>query len=100
MQTISVRAPGGVGLFPVGEGVDGLHVACMDDIFDCRIFVSRHCNNFYETHQQEGSGKSGRRVFYYYTEQEWGRAGNYHLTLDSSAFGIEGCVEMILRAAE
>lgn len=38
--------------------------------------------------------------YHYYTEQEWGRAGNYHLTLDSSAFGIEGCVEMILRAAE
>lgn len=31
----------------------------------------------------------------YYTEQEWGRAQNYHLTLDSSAFGIEGCVELL-----
>lgn len=33
--------------------------------------------------------------YHYYTEQEWGKAQNYHLTLDSSAFGIEGCVEMI-----
>lgn len=33
--------------------------------------------------------------YHYYTEQEWGRAQNYHLTLDSSAFGIEGCVDMI-----
>lgn len=32
----------------------------------------------------------------YYTEQEWGRAANYHLTLDSSLFGIEGCVNLIL----
>lgn len=32
----------------------------------------------------------------YYTEQEWGRSQNYHLTIDSSAFGIEGCVDMIL----
>lgn len=36
----------------------------------------------------------------YYTEQDWGRARNYHLTLDSSEFGIEGCVEMIIKAAE
>lgn len=32
----------------------------------------------------------------YYTEQEWGRSQNYHLTIDSSAFGIEECVDMIL----
>ncbi len=31
----------------------------------------------------------------YYTEQEWGRAQNYHLTLDSSEFGIDGCVNII-----
>ena len=31
----------------------------------------------------------------YYTEQEWGRAQNYHLTLDNSAFVIEGCVELL-----
>lgn len=32
----------------------------------------------------------------YYTEQEWGHAANYHITLDSSAFGIEGCVNLLL----
>ena len=32
----------------------------------------------------------------YYTEQEWGRSQNYHLTIDSSAFGIEECVDLIL----
>ncbi|MBO5283767.1 MAG: cytidylate kinase-like family protein [Lachnospiraceae bacterium] len=31
----------------------------------------------------------------YYTEQEWGKADNYHLTLDSSLFGIEGCVDLL-----
>lgn len=31
----------------------------------------------------------------YYTEQEWGRSENYHLTLDSSAFGIEGSVNLL-----
>lgn len=32
----------------------------------------------------------------YYTEHEWGRAQNYHITLDSSMVGIEGCVDVIL----
>ena len=36
----------------------------------------------------------------YYTEQEWGRAANYHMTLDSSAFGIEGCVDLIYRVLQ
>ncbi|MBO5030766.1 MAG: cytidylate kinase-like family protein [Lachnospiraceae bacterium] len=31
----------------------------------------------------------------YYTEREWGRAANYHLTLDSSMFGIEGSVNLL-----
>lgn len=38
--------------------------------------------------------------YHYYTEQEWGRSQNYQMTLDSSAFGIEGCVDMILKAVE
>lgn len=32
----------------------------------------------------------------YYTEQQWGRAANYHLTLDSSVFGIDGCVKLLI----
>ncbi len=31
----------------------------------------------------------------YYTEQEWGKAKNYHITLDSNMFGIEGCVDVL-----
>lgn len=31
----------------------------------------------------------------YYTDQEWGRAQNYQLTIDSSAFGIEGSVDLL-----
>lgn len=31
----------------------------------------------------------------YYTEQGWGYAANYHITLDSSRFGIEGCVNLL-----
>lgn len=48
-----------------------------------------------ETRLREKDKK--RAVNYkYYTEREWGRSQNYHLTLDSSVFGIEGSVELIL----
>lgn len=48
-----------------------------------------------ETRLREKDKK--RAVNYkYYTEQEWGRSQNYHLTLDSSVFGIEGSVDLIL----
>ncbi|MGN0141970.1 MAG: AAA family ATPase [Roseburia sp.] len=33
----------------------------------------------------------------YYTEREWGRAANYHLSLDSGAFGLEQCAKLIIR---
>lgn len=32
----------------------------------------------------------------FYTEQKWGMAGNYTLTLNSSALGYEKCEEMII----
>jgi cytidylate kinase len=35
----------------------------------------------------------------YYTEREWGRAKNYHITLDSSTFGLEKCAEIIAALA-
>lgn len=34
----------------------------------------------------------------YYTEQKWGMSQNYHITLDSSALGIDKCVEIIAGA--
>lgn len=36
----------------------------------------------------------------YYTDREWGRVQNYHLSLDSGAFGIERCVELIAELAK
>lgn len=43
-----------------------------------------------------------RRASYYnyYTSKKWGDAASYHLCLDSSVLGIEGCVEMIKAALE
>lgn len=37
--------------------------------------------------------------YHYYTDQEWGKAENYHLCLDSGAFGIDKCVDMIVDLA-
>ncbi len=31
----------------------------------------------------------------YYTESDWGLAKNYHISLDSELFGIDGCVSII-----
>ncbi len=41
--------------------------------------------------------KDRRRKAYYqfYTDMEWGRAENYHLSLDSGVIGIEKCVQII-----
>lgn len=33
--------------------------------------------------------------YFYYTEQKWGDAPNYHLCLDSSVLGLERCISMI-----
>ena len=41
--------------------------------------------------------KDKRRAAYYqfYTDIKWGDTKNFHITLDSSAFGIEKCVEIL-----
>ena len=31
----------------------------------------------------------------FYTDREWGRVQNYHLSLDSHLLGVEGCVDLI-----
>ena len=36
----------------------------------------------------------------YYTSKDWGMAQSYHLCLNSSRFGVERCVGMILSAAD
>lgn len=41
--------------------------------------------------------KDKRRASYYqfYTDMEWGKAQNYHISLDSGKLGIDRCVEII-----
>ena len=44
--------------------------------------------------------KSRSSYYNYYTNKNWGDADSYHLSLDSSVLGIDGCVELILNAIE
>ena len=41
--------------------------------------------------------KDRRRAIYYqfYTDMEWGKAQNYHISLDSGTLGIDCCVELL-----
>ena len=41
--------------------------------------------------------KQRASYYNYYSNKKWGDSRNYHLTLDSSALGIDKCVEMILQ---
>lgn len=43
-----------------------------------------------------GRDKKRSKHYKYYTDQIWGMASNYQLCLDSSYFGVETCIEMIL----
>lgn len=38
--------------------------------------------------------------YHYYTDREWGKVQNYHLSLDSGEFGIEKCVDLIVALAK
>ena len=42
--------------------------------------------------------KARSNHYKYYTDQEWGMASNYDLSLNSGILGIDGCVEMIEKA--
>lgn len=47
-----------------------------------------------------GIDKKRAKYYNYYTDWKWGASSSYDLSLDSGAFGIDGCVELIARAAE
>ncbi len=44
--------------------------------------------------------RSRARHYEYYTDRSWGVPSNYHLTVNSSRLGRDGCVELIRRALE
>ena len=38
------------------------------------------------------------RHYRYYTDSEWGEANNYHITLNTSAIGVENCAKILKEA--
>ncbi len=44
--------------------------------------------------------KQRASYYNYYTSKKWGDSRSYHLSLDSSRLGIDGCVDMILAYKE
>ncbi|MBE6779167.1 MAG: cytidylate kinase-like family protein [Ruminococcaceae bacterium] len=44
--------------------------------------------------------RSRARHYEYYTDRTWGAPGNYHLTVNSSRLGHDGCAEVIRQALE
>lgn len=47
----------------------------------------------------EDKDKKRRLNYKYFTEQEWGKRENYHLSIDSGFLGIEKAVDLIVMAA-
>ncbi|MDD2994156.1 MAG: cytidylate kinase family protein, partial [Pygmaiobacter sp.] len=43
----------------------------------------------------EKTDKTRASYYRYYTNQKWGAAKNYHLTLDSDCIGLDGTVDII-----
>ena len=81
----------------------------LKDRMDClRVFihasVDKRAERIVKVYGERGESpekrlkdKDKRRKAYYhfYTDMEWGKAQNYHISLDSGALGIEKCVEII-----
>jgi len=84
--------------------------AILRDKADClRIFIyadmeyrAKHIVEVYgereNSPEQRLRDKDKYRVAYYrfYTDMKWGYAPNYHISLDSSKWGLEKCVDIIL----
>ena len=51
-----------------------------------------------ESPEKRLKDKDKRRAAYYqfYTDTQWGIAGNYHVSLDSGVLGIEKCVDVLV----
>ncbi len=44
--------------------------------------------------------KMRANYYQHYTDQRWGEASHYHLTIDSGHFGADGCANLILEAVK
>ena len=68
---------------------------------DMDFRIDRIINNYGETNEKPEKrlitkDKKRKANYRYYTDQVWGQAQNYHITLDSSVIGIDKCSEIII----
>jgi len=71
--------------------------------WDARVQRVMERNNLSEHEAVARIRKTDRKraVFYeQHTDQKWGMASNYHLSLSSSSFGIENAADLIVRIAK
>ena len=85
--------------YALASNPDCLNVFIHADIEDRIKTVSKR-NDVTENKAKDLIQKKDKQrasYYNYYTSKKWGDSRSYHLTLDSSALGIDKCVEMILQ---
>lgn len=63
-----------------------------------RIMDRNNINEDEARKRMEDTDKKRATYYRYHTDQKWGACGNYHLSIDSGAFGIEGTVQAIIES--
>ena len=83
------------------EWDDGLHVFISGNWSQKvkRIMELYHLSEAEAQKRMKSTDKKRSIHYKYYTDEEWGYAGNYTLCLNSSELGYEKCIQMILELA-
>lgn len=70
-----------------------------DKKYRAERIVKQYGENDVEPEKRLADKDKKRKLNYkYFTEQEWGKRQNYHLSIDSGYFGIEKAVALIIEA--
>ena len=81
----------------IGRGLDGLSNA--DKKYRAERIVKQYGESSVEPEKRLADKDKKRKLNYkYFTEQEWGKRQNYHLSIDSGFLGIEKSVALIVDA--
>lgn len=83
------------------ERTDCLNVfVYADKAFRAERIVKQYGESAVEPEKRLADKDKKRKLNYkYFTEREWGKRENYHLSIDSGFLGIEKAVDLILQAA-
>lgn len=83
------------------ERTDCLNVfVYADKVFRAERIVKQYGENSVEPQKRLADKDKKRKLNYkYFTERDWGKRENYHLSIDSGFFGIDKAVDLIVNAA-